>query len=176
MTIKGQIGNLIASYGTIGLRGKELSLSAMNSADQQDTLSVGILGGRINAERLIVRDTYGTALQLKNSRNSFQMLPKKDRPDLPVLTFTSKNGRIALKEGENRAMLADAEIRATAMMNTVERRQRVKVFMDSIARQYPEVPRSRCPAGLPSSSRSSLIPGLATRLFHMKQSDCRFDL
>ena len=176
MTIKGQIGNLIASYGTIGLRGKELSLSAMNSADQQDTLSVGILGGRINAERLIVRDTYGTALQLKDSRNSFQMLPKKDRPDLPVLTFTSKNGRIALKEGENRAMLADAEIRATAMMNTVERRQRVKVFMDSIARQYPDVPRDSLMIHLRTQAQKREVPDwLQEEDFKKQDIDVKLD-
>lgn len=158
MAIKGGIGSLTASYGTIGLRGQEVSLSAMNSADHQDTTRVGILGGRVNAERLLMRDTYGTALMLKDTRNSFQMLPKKDRPDLPVLTFTSTNGRIALKDGDNRAMLTDAEIRATAVMNTVERRQRVKEFMDSIARQYPDIPRDSLMIHLRAQAQKREVP------------------
>lgn len=176
MAIRGNVSNLYALYGTMRLLGKDLSINAMNSADQHDTVSVGVLGGRMNASRIIMSDTYGTSLHLKNTKNSFQMLPKKDRPDLPVLTFTSTNEQIALRDGENRAILSDAEVRATAVMNTVERKQRVKVFMDSIARQHPEIPRDSLMIHLRSQAKMREVPAwLQEEDFKKQDIDIKLD-
>ena len=80
-------------------------------------------------------------IELKGTENGFQMLPKKDRPEVPMLTVNSTNDRILVKDGTIRIILTDAKIGAMAAMNTVERRQRAIMFMDSLARMYPEVPR-----------------------------------
>ena len=158
MAVKGNTANMSVSYGTICLKGEELSINVMNSAQQHDTTDIGVLGGRINAKKLTLNDSYGTELQLKGTRNGFQMLPKRDHPDLPVLTFTSTNDQIVMKDAVNRAILTDAEIRASAVMNTVERRQRAREFMDSIARRYPDVPRDSLMVHLRRQAMNREVP------------------
>lgn len=140
MGIHGTIGKAALSYGTMGLSGERVSISAKNSSDN-DTTKVGRLGGRMNAANIVMTDASGLEVQLKGTENGFQMLPKKGRPEVPMLTLNSANDRIMLKDGTNRIILTDADFGAMAAMNTVERRQMGRIFMDSLARMYPDVPR-----------------------------------
>lgn len=140
MGIHGTVGKADLSYGTMGLSGERVSISAKNSADS-DTTKVGRLGGKLSAANMAMTDASGLEVQLKGTENGFQMLPKKDRPEVPMLTLNSTNDRIMLKDGTNRIILTDAKFGAMAAMNTVERRQRGRMFMDSLAKMYPDVPR-----------------------------------
>ena len=121
--ISGKIGELAASYRkSVTASGKEIEVTAKNSAG--DTLSINRFGGRINARELAVKDASGASIELDDTRNGFQMMPKKDNPAIPVLTVNSSNRRITLATEVNRAILTDASLEARATMTTLERRGR----------------------------------------------------
>ena len=141
MAVKGNLDKANIIYGLMKLAGEQVSISAMNSSANGGAEQIGRLGGRLKAQNLIFNDASGMEVELRESSNGFQMLPKKNRPEVPVLTLTSTNKHIYYKDGTNRAILTDADIHAMAAMNTVERRQKLKMFMDSLARVYPEIPR-----------------------------------
>ena len=121
--ISGRIGELAASYkGSITASGKDIAVTAKNSAG--DTLSINRFGGRVSAKELAVKDASGTSIELDDTQNGFQMMPKRDNPQIPVLTVNSSNRRITLATEVNRAILTDASAEARATMTTLERRDR----------------------------------------------------
>jgi hypothetical protein len=141
MAVKGSIDHADINYGLMKLSGKEIAISAMNSTDNKDSEKIGRLGGRLGAENLTLTDASGMEVEFRKTSNGFQMFPKRDNPEVPMLTVSSRNKHIYYKDGINRAILTDADINATAAMNTVERRQRARAFIDSLAKIYPDVPR-----------------------------------
>jgi hypothetical protein len=98
-------------------------------------------GGRLAAGKLIVTDNAGMVIGITGSENGFQILPKRGNPKIPVLTFTSSNKAIFLKDEVNRVILSNAVLGADATMNSIERRQKAKAFIDSLSRRYPDVPK-----------------------------------
>lgn len=139
--ITGKIGKVAASYkGGLSLNGNGITLSAKNSADNADTSHVQRFSGRLSAEKLAISDAAGTGLNLDETSNGIMLRPKAENPEIPVLNLTSTNKRITLITDVNRAILTDASLRARAMMNTVERRQRLRHLRDSLSKAYPDVP------------------------------------
>lgn len=142
LALKTLVDSTYIRLGTMGIEGKKLSLSAMNSADHNnDTSKVHRFGGRLAAGKLIVADNAGTVIGITGSENGFQILPKRENPKIPVLTFTSSNRTIFLKDEVNRVILSNAVVGADATMNSIERRQKAKAFIDSLSRRYPDVPK-----------------------------------
>ena len=143
LALKGQLDSTAITLGSMDLKGKLLSFSAMNSADalDQDTDKVHRFGGKVAAGRLLLKDNSGMVIGINGSENGFQVLPKKSNPKIPVLTFTSRNKGIFLKDDVNRVILSNAELAADATMNSIERRQKVKAYIDSLSRIYPGVPK-----------------------------------
>ena len=142
LALKTLIDSTSIRLGTMGIDGKQLSLSAMNSADHDnDTSKVHRFGGRLAAGKLIVTDNAGMVIGITGSENGFQILPKRGNPKIPVLTFTSRNKAIFLKDEVNRVILSNAVLGADATMNSIERRQKAKAFIDSLSRRYPDVPK-----------------------------------
>lgn len=141
--IKGSAGNADITYkDALALKGKGLAFSAMNSIPEgDDTSKVSYLGGTISARQLSVWDSEGSSVNLDQTTNRFQMIPKKGQPTVPMLTFSSVNKRITLATSVNRAILTDSQIRASAALNTLERRAKMQAFRDSLARVYPDVPK-----------------------------------
>ena len=135
----------IAYGSSLNVKAKDLFISAKNSSSSSNpddtTARINPLSGRFKAERLIVRDAASTSLNLKKTNNSFMLMPKKGQPQVPMLTLSSRNERIALSSGRNRVILTDANLKASAGMNTVERKLKAKAFRDSLAKVYPEVPK-----------------------------------
>lgn len=133
------------AYGSaLNVDAKNLLLSAKNSVSEDasgDTSRINPLSGRFKADRLVVKDASSTSIRLKETNNSFMMMPKKGQPKVPVLTLTSRNERITLSSGRNRAILTDANLKASAGMNTVERRLKAKAVRDSLAKVYPDIPK-----------------------------------
>ncbi len=158
--INGNIGKAdIALKESISIRSRNLSFAAKNSAEAlADTTRIHPLGGHLNAEELAVEDSEGMSVTLDNTANSFQMFPKKGSPEIPVLSLSSKNKRIYLRDIHNRAILTDSEMRATAAMNTVEQRQKRRAFMDSLALAHPEIPRDSLMGYLWSQRKVREIP------------------
>ena len=151
------------TYGSsLTAKVQELTVSAKNSVDMDsigDTSSrISPLGGRLKAKRIIVRDASSTSINLKETDNGFQLLPKKGQPKVPMLTLRSSNGRITLSSGKNRVILTDADLKAKAAMNSVERKQKAKAFRDSLARAYPDVPMDSLMAHMRSQRGSRPVP------------------
>lgn len=143
IALNGIIENADVTYGNaLALEGKAIRLSAKNSIpEDDDTTKVNYLSGTISAEKLMVKDSEGSSVNMDQTSNTFRMIPKRGQPTLPLLTFSSTNKRITLISSVNRAILTDSEIRASAAMNTVDRKARREAFMDSLARVYPDVPK-----------------------------------
>ena len=143
--LTGQIDSVDVKYGSaLSLAANGLEISAKNadmSGAPADTSRINPFSGKFSAERLALTDAAGSSVRLDNSTNRFSIFPKKGHTSIPVLSFTSSNGKILLRSESNRLILTDASIKANAAMNTIERKQRAKAFMDSLARKYPEIPR-----------------------------------
>lgn len=164
MGITAAIGSAdISMKESLEVNGKRLMFSAKNSTDNdKDTSSVQRLGGRLQAENLSVTDRVGTSLKLDNTKNSFMMMPKRSSPQTPVLSVTSRNKRITLITTDNRVILTDAAIKAKAAMNTIERRQKVRNFMDSLAMAHPDIPRDSLMQHLRSKRKSAAMTAWMT--------------
>jgi len=129
---------------SMSLAGRSIAFSAKNSATNiadSTKRKIGHFGGRLTAGNLMFKDVAATSVEVEESANAFQMIPKRDNPEIPVLTVTSDNGRINLNTGINRVILADSRIRMEAAMNSVERRQGRAARLDSLAEQHPEASR-----------------------------------
>lgn len=142
LALNGYISSIDAKYGTMTADGSDIRLSAKNSIPEgDDTTKVSRFAGSVSAEKLALKDASGTSVNMDQTTNSFHMLPKRGQPTVPMLTFSSTNKRITLITSANRAILTDSKIRASAAMNTLERKARREAFMDSLARVYPTVPK-----------------------------------
>jgi len=129
---------------SMSLRGRELVLSAKNSADamsRTDSSRLGRLGGTFTAKNIIFRDAADTRVRVAETSNRFQMMPKRDNPEVPSISVASSNRRISLSTSGNRALLSDTEIKADADINSVIIKKRREARLDSLARVYPDTPR-----------------------------------
>ena len=146
MGISGELAKADISYkNAIQLKADDFKISAKNIVDEADrtdtTRKIHPFSGRVSAGRLSFRDSEGTSIMLDESNNSFNIFPKIGQPKVPVLTFSSRNKRLFFKSDVNRAFVSNANIRASAAMNTVERRQKVRALRDSLAKVYPDIPK-----------------------------------
>ena len=146
MGITGEIAKADLSYkDAMKLKMSDFRIAAKNIVDGtatgDTTRRIYPFGGSVSAGRLSFRDSEGTSIRVENTRNGFQVLPKKGQPQVPLLTFNSRNKRISMRSGFNRALITDADISASAAMNTVERRKKMRAMRDSLARVYPDVPK-----------------------------------
>lgn len=149
----------ISLKDAVTFKGTAIDISAKNSVKAfSDTSKIYPLGGHISAEELAMEDTDGLSVTLDNTSNRFQMMPKAGQPKIPVISLSSTNKRIYLREQTNRAILTDAEIKGTAALNTMERRLKRKEFMDSLARVYPDVPKDSLFAHLRSRRQGIEVP------------------
>lgn len=145
LSVSAKIDSADVSYrNSMSFNGKAMDMAVKNAVEaisERDTAKVYPLGGHISAESLSLKDAGGLSVSMNNTSNSLQMMPKKDSPGIPVLSVSSTNKRIYVKDISNRLILTDASVRGRAAMNTVERRARRKAMMDSLALVYPEVER-----------------------------------
>ena len=176
MGIKGKAAKADIKYkDALTIRGKDLTVSAKNSSDQ-DTTKVTPLSGRFTAGQLSVRDQESSTIVVRNTSNSFMVFPKKGQPEVPVLSMTSRNERIFLRSQSNRLGVSDARLRVSAAMNTVERRHRREAFLDSLARVYPDIPRDSLFAHSRSQRSSRPVPEwLKDEDFRKQDIDIRLD-
>lgn len=122
--ISGKAGKIdITAADAFSLKTEDFSISAKNATDSpvvgEDGKKSYPFSGRISAGKLRFRDSEGTALSMHNTRNSFRINRKRDQPQVPVLTLTSRNEKLFAKADVNKVMLADADIKVRAEMNSV---------------------------------------------------------
>ena len=178
MTLRGSIHDMILAYkDKFTLKGADVSLSAMHSLENlTDTSRIHPLGGNIKAAELSLKDETGMEIALDNTSNSLLMFPKKDHPEIPVLSISSTNKRIFVRDEAGRVILTDSKIKGKAAMNTVERRQRRKALMDSLARKYPDIPEDSLFSHLRSIRQEKALPDwLSEEDFRSKDINVRLD-
>ena len=154
------------------VRGKDLSIKAQNSAailDKKDSSSFYPFGGRLEIGRLSIVGADTTFVALRNSDNTFKIFPKSSNPKIPVLTLDSSTGRIFMRGPVNRIALRDLDMNAVAAMNSIERRQRAKAFVDSLSRKYPDIPRDSLFGHLRKMRGSRPLPDWLSEKDFMKQ-------
>ena len=178
LAVNGQIDSLHIRFGTLQGKGRKIRLTAKTSDEilDEDHGKVSHLGGIFKAGRISLSDEAGFRVALADTDNGFQMVPKKGNSAVPVLSFTSRNKRIVVQSGVQRAMLGDATIAASAAMNSIERRQKVKAYMDSLARRYPDVPRDSLFRYARPAKRGGTMPEwMAEEDFRKQDIDIRLD-
>ena len=159
--VSAEVKDADISYGeALKVQAKDFFISAKNSVEAEaDTAKkVHPFSGRLKARSLNIKDASSASLIVRESDNSFRIFPKRGQPKVPVLSLNSTNERILLTSGRNRLTLSDADIKARAAMNTVERRQKARAFMDSLANVYPDVPRDSLMAHLRAQRTARDIP------------------
>lgn len=125
------------------LIGRDISLKAQNSAavlDKSDSSLFYPFGGRLDIGFVSLVGSDTSFVALSNSANIFRISPKSGSPDVPVLTLDSSSGRVIMRGPVNRIFVRGLDLDATAAMNSIERRRRARVFVDSLARRNPGVP------------------------------------
>lgn len=162
LAITGSLGKAdISLKDAITAKGEGMTFSAKNSVNAfsaTDTSRIHPLGGHIKAKSLVVEDAEGMSITLDNTTNGFQMMPKEGHPEIPVLNLSSSNKRIYLRDESGRVILTDASLKGNAVMNTVERRQKRRAFMDSLMTAHPGVSRDSLQALLRSQRRTRQLP------------------
>lgn len=156
------------------INGRGLSLKAQNAAailDSSDSSKFYPFGGRLEIGFLVLAGADTTVALIADSDNSFTVTPKKDNPDVPVLALTSSTGGIFLRGPVNRLGISGFDIKATAAMNSIERRQKAKAFVDSLAKRYPDIPRDSLFGHLMKmrGPRNARMPEWLTEKDFMKQ-------
>ena len=167
----------IAYQEAFSFRGEKISIGARNSANDSnsDPQNVHFLGGHVNADLLLLNDSEGNSIKLDETKNTFQMRPKRGQPTIPVLSLSNKNLRITYKTADNRIILTDSKIAAKASMNTLDRQRRREVFMDSLAKAHPDIPRDSLLIHLRSQRAARAVPAWMTD-DSFKNSDIKVDL
>ena len=142
MGISGEIASADISYkDMLTLKTSDFKISAKNVMSSDTTVKTHPFSGRMSAGKLMLRDSEGAVIRLSESSNSFNIFPKKGQPKVPVLTLSSRNKGIFVKADAGRVAMSNANIRAKAAMNTVERRKKMREFRDSLAKAYPDIPK-----------------------------------
>lgn len=165
LTLSMTVDSLSAELKNMYARAGGLSLKAQNSADILNSKSkskVHPFGGSLKAASLALHDADSSAVMIRNTSDNFRISAKDAERSIPVLRVNSTNERVFLRSGANRVMAKDFAIDATAVMNTLERRARMKALQDSLAAEYPDVPRDsllvHARAQRLASSRSKELP------------------
>ena len=144
MGVTGKLASAdISLKDAFSFKGEDIEIGARNSADtdREDPTNINYLGGHLNAGLLQISDSEGTSIKLDQTKNRFQMRPKREQPTIPVLSLSNQNLRITYVTADNRAILTDSKISVKASMNTLDRTKRLNAYMDSLAKAHPEIPR-----------------------------------
>lgn len=145
MGVSGYVDSIRLRYkDQMSLMGRKLKLMAQNSAailDKNDSSMFYPFGGKFDAGFLSLRGADTSFLVVAKSENKFTVKPKTTDYEIPVLDLNSNTKAIFLKGPINRLAVFDLDMKANAAMNSIERRKKVRAFMDSLYRAYPDIPR-----------------------------------
>ena len=178
MGITGNLASAEFSYqDAFSFKGEKISIGARSSTNDTDSDPQNIhhLGGHLNAGLLLLNDSEGNSIKLDQTKNSFQMHPKRGQPTIPVLSLSNQNLRITYITADNRFILTDSKIAAKASMNTLDRQQRRAAFLDSLSRAHPDIPRDSLFTYLRSQRMARGVPAWM-KDDSFKNSDIKVDL
>lgn len=145
LAIAAKLDSTSAQYCDIMRFGlKDVKLFAQNSAaiiSEGDSNKFYPFFGSLNAGLVYMTDTDSTVVVVKNTKNKFRISPKKGNRLIPILKLNSSNEALFLKAQSGRVGIKNLDLNATAAMNTIEKKARIKNILDSLSLVYPDTPR-----------------------------------
>jgi len=161
------------------LRGKDISLKAQNDAavlNPGDSSSYYPFGGRLDIGMLTLMDRDSCRITVGKSGNVFKISPSSENKKNPVLTLRSSSNYIRAVLDMNRIAIRGLDINATATKSADRRKRMAKRFVDSVAREYPDVPRDSLFSHLRKIRGRKILPDwLTEKDFQKKDFDFRLD-
>ncbi|MDT3356022.1 MAG: hypothetical protein LIR35_00310 [Bacteroidota bacterium] len=179
--LKGTVESIDATYGTSTfIRGAGINFTAQNAAkaiSEEFGHEVHPIVGTVYARDLTMSGIDSLTIGVNNTSNYFRYSnQKQNKSTAPILSISSKNGGIFMRQGVNRVGLNDAGFSATAVMNGARNSQRRKHFLDSLQRVYPDVPKDSLFAYLMARRRTEKLPDyLQEKDFRKSDLDIRVD-
>ena len=174
------LDTLDATYkGGTYVRGKDIDIQAQNSAAiLRGGKELTPLMGVLQAANLSMRDEEGTAIGLRNNRETFRVTPSTKDFRSPKLNLTSQSEGVRLRSGANGVLLRNFKFDVTANKHQLTERTstRLNRFMDSLQRVWPGVPRDSLMAKYRQSHPRRTFPAwmqsdFRSRDIHVNLSD-----
>lgn len=127
--------------GQARMDGKNLVASAVASPrvlNAAEYLSYCPLRVSLNMDRALIQDEKGASIKIRSTKNSASIRPSKDTRAMPLIKFTSSNGKFRVNMGPHRFSLTNLAFDASAkMVDNTSRRERLNAFRDSLLRRHP---------------------------------------
>ena len=102
---------------------------------------VPTMRGSIEAEHFVVEDSRSSRLNIRKMSNLFTATPKESNSEVPVLKLKHESRSISLRTPGNSLRMNRPAVDFTAVLNTVEKRQRAARQLDSLQLLYPDIER-----------------------------------
>ena len=145
LALTATLDTLDASYkGDTYFRGKDIDIQAQNAATiLKGGKELTPLMGVLKAANLSMRDDEGTAVGLRDNRETFRVTPSTEDFRSPKLSLTSESVGARLRSGSNGALLRNLKFDVTANKHLTAGRTstRMSRLLDSLERVWPGVPR-----------------------------------
>ena len=145
LALDATLDTLDATYkGGTFVRGKDIRVEAQNSAAiLRGGKELTPLMGVLSAANLTMRDEEGTAIGLRDNKETFRVTPSTKDFRSPKLNLTSESVGVRVRSGSNGVLLRNFKFDVTANKHLLAERTSARLthFMDSLQRVWPGVPR-----------------------------------
>ena len=145
LALDATLDTLDATYkGGTYVRGKDIQVQAQNSAAiLKGGKELTPLMGVLTAANLTMRDEEGTAIGLRDNKETFRVTPSTKDFRTPKLNLTSESVGVRLRSGSNGVLLRNFKFDVTANKHLLAESttKRMNRFLDSLQRVWPGVPR-----------------------------------
>lgn len=128
------------------VKGKTIQIAGHNAASilGRDTKTVHPFNGVISAARLEIEGADSSRLRVRDSKNTFSILPYKGDFSVPVIKMSSRNRRLMMRSDINRYTLGNGTVTLEAVLDRRRNKEmevRRERRLDSLQRVYPDVQR-----------------------------------
>lgn len=169
-SLKGSItgGKLSARMGEMAalLAQPEVNISSDTS---------GILLG-INADTVFFKNGAALSARVRGMKNEATVSKvEQNSRFVPKVTFSNSDKSLFVKAGANRVVLSDARVAAAMQGRPRQDRSRMKSYLDSLQRVYPDVPRDSLPALIRKKFAGRPLPSFMAEE-DFRKSDIKVDL
>ena len=145
LALDATLDTLDATYkGGTYVRGKDIQVQAQNSAASlTGGKELTPLMGVLTAANLTMRDEEGTAVGLRDNKETFRVTPSTKDFRTPKLNLTSESVGVRLRSGSNGVLLRNFKFDVTANKHLLAESTttRMNRFLDSLQRVWPGTPR-----------------------------------
>ncbi|MCQ2184017.1 MAG: hypothetical protein MJY62_01225 [Bacteroidales bacterium] len=143
------------------------------SPSEEKKITVAPLCGIIKVGNLKYKDSDGMAVYIKDNTETYRITAHRRSPEIPVLSVSSKNGRVIFRSGDNRAFGKDINLRADAVMHPLKKRtDSTAVRRPRMAFTGAELPDWLQEKEFRESDIDIHLSGTAAKIFQMWELGC----